>query len=333
MKSCLKYLVYFFALTLSTTYGQLPLNEEQLLARINPGSTLPEKLLSSKSAVFYPVSVTTKELEMMQTSFQKSGIDAVVYFENDLLTAGRDVAAALARALISREINNLILVQKNGNGITLLIGEFNRKANFFEAGQPLWSSQNTSLEELLRTLYKTTASGSIKKENFLINDFPEIGLSVNPFQGKRNEFYAVDLKVDPLAVPRFGNEEMDKQLEEIMKTYPFKYTLTDPNLSEADLRKQGLLFVLRFVHARAKIAKGVMAYDMTKSESAVVSITFPENEPQLKNIPANTEVYKFYFKHIDSDNVFLGTKWDADTSWQQALINQIKGLKIELRIN
>jgi hypothetical protein len=189
------------------------------------------------------------------------------------------------------------------------------------------------LEELLRTLHKTTLSASLKRENFLINDFPENGISVNPIDGRRNEFYAVDLKVDPLAVPRFGDEAMDKELEEIMKSYPFKYTLTDPNLSEADLRKQGHLFVLRFVHARAKVAKGVMGYDLTKSETAIVSIIYPENEPQLKNIHANAEVYKFYFKHIESENVFLGTKWDADITWQQALINQIKGLKKELKIN
>jgi hypothetical protein len=328
----LKYLILFFLLSFSAAYGQLPLNEQQLLSRLNPGLTLPEKLLATKTAVFYPLNVTSKELETMQISFQKSGIDAVAYFENDLLTAGRDVAAALARYLISREIANLVLVQKNEAGFTLNIGEFNKKANFFEANQVVWSNRNQSLEELLNTLYKATASG-LKKENFLINDFPETSLTVNPIEGKRNEFFAVDLKVDPLAVPRFGNEEMDKQLEEIMKTYPFKYTLTDPNLSEADLRKQGLLFVLRFVHARAKVAKSVMGYDMTKSESAVVSITYPETEPQLKNIPSNNEVYKFYFKHIDSHTVFLGTKWDADTTWQQALINQIKGLRIELRIN
>jgi hypothetical protein len=321
-----------FLLSFSVAFGQLPLNEQQLLSRVNPGNALPEKLLATKAAVFYPVNVTGKELEIMQVSFQKSGIDAVAYFENDLLTAGRDVAAALARYLISREIANLILVQKNETGFTFTIGGFNQKANFFEASQPVWRNQNQSLEELLLTLYRTTLSG-LKKENFLINDFPETGLTVNPIEGKRNEFFAVDLKVDALAIPRFGNEEMDKQLEEIMKTYPFKYTLTDPNLSEADLRKQGQLFVLRFVHARAKIAKSVMGYDMAKSETAVVSITYPETQPQLKNIPANNEVFKFYFKHIDSDNVFLGTKWDADTTWQQALINQIKGLRAELRIN
>lgn len=329
---CLKPAAFVFFLSLSFAYAQLPMSEQELLARLSPGAALPEKILSTRSAVFYPYTITTEELEMMQAWFQKTGVDAVAYFENDLLTAGRDVAAATARYLNAREITNLVLVQKNESGYVLYIAEYNRKANFFEANQPAWKGENSSLEDLLRRLYKLSFSG-LKKENFLINDYPETGLTVNPIEGKRNEFYAIDLKVDALAVPKFGNEQMDKQLEDIMKSYPFKYTLTDPNFSEADLRKQGLLFVLRFVHARAKVAKSVMGYDMTKAESAVVSITYPENEPQLKNIPANNEVFKFYFKHIDSENVFLGTKWDADTSWQQALLNQIKGFKLELRIN
>jgi hypothetical protein len=72
---------------------------------------------------------------------------------------------------------------------------------------------------------------------------------------------------------------------------------------------------------------------MTKSESALVSFTYPGDQAQLKNIPANEQVFKFYFKHIESQNVFLGTKWDADISWQQALVNQIKGYKIEFKLN
>jgi hypothetical protein len=54
---------------------------------------------------------------------------------------------------------------------------------------------------------------------------------------------------------------------------------------------------------------------------------------QLKNIAANTVVYKFYVRHIDSGNIFLGTKWDADTTWQDALKNFIGGFKAELKIN
>lgn len=292
---------------------------------------MPVKLLSTRTAVFYPYTMTVKELEMAQTSFQRAGIDAVAYFENDLLMAGRDVSVAMAQYLVSREIANLVLILKNENGFQFYITAFNQKANFVEQDQSAWMDSNRSLEELLRNIYRTSSNG-LTRENFLINDYPETGLSINPITGTRGEFYAIDLKVDPLAVPKFGDPEKDRELEEIMKQYPFKYTLTEPNLSENELRRQGSLFALRFVHARAKVAKSLMGYNTTKSESAIASITYADSQPQVKNIPANTEVYKFYFKHIDSDNIYLGTKWDAETTWQQALINQIKGLKLELKI-
>jgi len=77
----------------------------------------------------------------------------------------------------------------------------------------------------------------------------------------------------------------------------------------------------------------LLGYDMSKGESALVSVTYPDNaSAQLKNIPADQPVYKFYFRHIDSGDVFLGTKWDADLTWQQALKNQLKGFKIEFKI-
>ena len=325
-------LIFLFLVSTGIATAQLPLNEKEFFSRVTPGNSLPEKLLSTKSVVFYPFNMSMKELETVQASFHKTGVDAAVYFEFDLLVAGRDVCMATAQYLNSREITNLVLFQKNEAGYTIYITEYNKKANFVEQDQPVWRVTEKSLEELMRKAYRAAAS-SQKKENFLINEFPEPGSTINPIAGKRNEFYAADLKVDALAVPKFGNEAMDKELEEIMKSYPYKYTLTEPGLSEADLRKQGLLFVLRFVHARAKVAKGVLGYEMKRSESAIVSITYPGSQPHLKNIPSNTEVYKFYFKHIDSGNVYLGSKWDADDSWQQALINQLKGFKIEFRIN
>jgi hypothetical protein len=328
----LKTLVYLLLFSSSLAFGQLPISEEQFFSRMKEGQTLPENLLTTRTAVFSPFTMTAKDLETVQTSFQRSGVDAVAYFDSDLLTAGRDVCVALAQYLNSREISNLVFLQKKESGYSVTIAAFNKRANFVEQDQVTWRGEHQSLEEILKRIY-LAASYGMKKENYLINDFPETGLSVNPIQGRRNEFYAVDLKVDPLAVPKFGNEAMDKELEEIMKTYPFKYTLTDPTLSESELRKQGSLFVLRFVHARDKIAKHVMGYDMTKSPSAIASITYTNDQPQVKNISANAEVYKFYFKHIDSGNVYLGPQWDADLSWQEALINQLKGFKIELKVN
>jgi hypothetical protein len=137
-----------------------------------------------------------------------------------------------------------------------------------------------------------------------------------------------------VAIPKFGDPLADKELEEIIQAnFPFKYKMVEPDVPEKDLRKQGMLYVMCIVHSRAEIAKALLGYSTSKAESAVVSVTYPEGQPQLKNIPSNIPVYKIYFKHIDSGDVFLGTKWDADLTWQQALLNNIRGMKNELRIN
>lgn len=311
--------------------AQIPVGEQEMLSRLKAGSNLPARLLSTRAVVFYPYGMTLKELEMVQDYFQRTGIDAVIYLETDLLAAGRDPSVALAEYLNAREIKHIIIFEKQ-DGYGLHIAEYNNMATLFEEGQSAWHKKQRTLDVLLQDLFRT-ANGSLTRENMLINEFPELSMPLNLFKGRRSDFFAIDLKVDPLAIPKFGDETMDRELEEIMKSYPYKYKLTEPGLSEAQIRKDGSYYVLRFVYARDRAAQNLLGYDGTRSQSAIVSVTYPEDKPQLKNIPANTMVYKFYFKHIDSGNIFLGTKWDADLTWQQALINQIRAFKAELKVN
>jgi hypothetical protein len=328
--------VKFFPLILifivSTASAQLPVNEREFLDRITTTDTLPSKLLSSKSVVFYTYNISQKDLEAVQKSFQRTGIDAVMYFESDLLHAGRDASVAVAGALNRREISNLILLLKDQDGYSIYITPYNRRANFVEDKQGAWIFEHHALDFMLQNLYRT-ASNTLRNQNFLINESIETGFAVNAIDGNRNEFFAVDLKVDPLAVPKFGDEALDKELEEIMKLYPYKCTFTDPELSEAELRKQGYLYVLRFTHARNRVVRNVLGYDIPRGQSAIVSVAYVNDQQQIRNIPANEVVYKYYFKHIDSQNVFLGTKWDADPTWQQALLNQLKGYRMEFKLN
>lgn len=325
----LSFLLLLFPLLSS---AQFPVVEEEFLNRLNTNGPLPENLLSTRTAVFYDYRLTDESLERIQQHFQQSGVDAVAYFQSDLLTAGRDISVAVAIYLNSREISNIALIQRHEEQFRLFIFGYNRLATFADEHQPAWLAQDPSLEEVMLDLYRTSAQGLVR-ENFLIIDVPETGLRINPIRGRRSEFFAIDLSIDPLAVPKFGDEEKDRRLAEIMKIYPYKYALTEPHLTEAELRKMGYFYVLRFVHARARVAKDILGYDLAPSQSAIVSITYPGEQPEVKNIGADTEVYKFYFKHIDSGNTFLGTKWDADISWEQALINQLKGFRLELKIN
>lgn len=325
-------LLFLLGVAVPAVSQQIPV-DKNWIDGLNLNGGLPEKLLSTRTVVFHAYQLTEKELNTVQEYMQRSGIDAVAYFEIDMLMASKDVTRAFADYLTKREVSNLMFVEKNDAGYRFVITLFNGKETVVDPKQNAWSISNGVMTEALKTIWRTTAN-QLKKQNLLINEFPESGLTVNPILGKRNEFFAIDLKVDALAVPKTGDEVMDKELEEIFKAnYPLKYKLTEPGLTEKELRKQGLLYVVCFVHARGAVAKQLLGYDMSKSESALVSVTYPQGQQQLKNIPSNTPVYKVYFKHIDSQNAFLGTKWDADITWQQALLNQLKGLKAELKIN
>lgn len=326
------FLVALLILSSIKSFCQLSDEEIKFFSRLKPGSALPEKILDTRTAVFYSFSMTQKDLDNIQLSFQRTGIDATVYFDIDELLAGKDVTDAYADYLTKRDITNIIFFLKDEKGYKAYITAFNGKASVVEENQYAWIGEDGYLSELLTKIYRA-AGGGTKRKNMLINETPETDISINVIQGRRSDFFAIDMKVDELAIPKTGNEAMDKALEEAFSTWPFKHKFTEPGVSERELRNKGSLYILCYVHTRCAVAKKVLGYDVGRSESAIASVTFNDNgQTQLKNIPSETFVYKFYFKHIDSGNVFLGTKWDADVSWDQALKNQVRGFKSEFKI-
>jgi len=331
IRGIVKLLTFFFFLSVAVQ-AQIPVGIQALLDRLVPGTVLPEHLLRTRSVVFYPHTMDMKELEKAQEYFHRSGIDAVLYLDSDLLAAGRDPSVALAQYLNVREIANLLIFQKKERQYSLHVVAYNRMADLFPQGQVSWYGEHDRLEPLLHRLYLAVNNGGLKRENMLINEYPELAMPLNLFRGNRSEFFAIDLKVDPLGVPLFGDAAMDSVLADLMKDYPYKFKFTDAGLPEGQIRRDGSYYVLRFVYARAKLAYRMMGYASSPGENAIVSVTWHDDQPELQSIAEDAYVYKFYFKHIDSGNIFLGTKWDADVSWQQALINQLKAFKAELRI-
>jgi hypothetical protein len=306
--------------------------EETLLARLKSGGPISEDVLSKRSVVLYSLSFTSNQLISIHESLVRSGIDAVAYFKVESVLAGPDIIQSYDDYFTKREITNLIIIQKASSGFTINVTSFNGKEDLVSPDQSTWSTQSTSLSEALNALYRS-ALASNKKKNLLMNEVPETDLPVKIIDGQRSEIFAIDLKIDNLAIPKFNDPAYDKELEEILKTYPFRFQLVNHTDLEKDLRNKGFLYVLYFVHTRCGIAKELLGYPVSKAESAFVSVTYPDGQVQLKNISADTPVFKFYVRHIDSGNIFLGPKWDAETTWQQALHNFIKGFKAELKIN
>jgi hypothetical protein len=135
-----------------------------------------------------------------------------------------------------------------------------------------------------------------------------------------------------VAVPKFGNEKDDAVLEQLLKEYfPVKYELVDPVLTERELESKGFITVLRFVHTRGIVAKQILDYDLSQMATSIASVAMVNGEAQLKTIPAEETIYKFYIKHLEYGNLFLGNKWDADRTWQAALANHLQLMRMDLK--
>jgi hypothetical protein len=313
------------------TFGQIYKDPETILETLAEGAMLPEKILSARSVVLYTPNLTVKEVNTIHDRLVQTGIDAVAYFETDRIFAGEDVALAFSQYFLKREIDNFVIFEKKVTGFRITVTLFSGDQRILNPAQAVWRAQHESLQEALRMLY-STALNAYRRQNMLINEVPETELTIPVIEGRRTEAFAADLKVDRLAVQKFGNEVLDKELEDIMRDYPFKYALVENTIPEPELRKQGYFYILRFVCSRGPVAKQLLGYEVNPLE-AVVSISYDNGNERIKTIPTDTPVYKFYTRQIQFNNVYLGTRWDADITWQQALKNFVSGFRKTMRVN
>lgn len=320
----------FFAFTAS---AQLSEEESELVAKLNFTNTIPTDLISTRSLVLYQNTFTKGELEETQTFFQQTGIDAVAYFDIARVLAGYDTRKAYANYFNVRGIKFLILLQKNQKGYQYIFSTFIGTKEMVDKTSIAWRQENSSLSELLKTVYRFAVS-NLKKQNFLINDLPETDIAVGTFSGRINENFSIEVKAFKTAIPRFGNPKDDAELEAYLKeNFPVKYELVDKDADEAALLTKGFRTILRFVHTSGTLAKEILGYDITQLARSLPSTTFVNNEAQIKTILAKEPVYKFYFRSIEYGNIFLGPRWDADVTWQDALKNHIQAMKIDQKIN
>lgn len=322
--------VLFFAS--SVVQAQTTSAVNKLIKSLAPAG-IPADLLASKTFALFQFQLTPQELEQIQQGFERTGVDVVMYYPDDMPFSNRELQKVFADYLVKREIKYLLFLQKQQDNYVFTFTEFDKTINLAQPGQPCWQLKDKSLREISLNLYRTALNNQ-KRLNMLVSPTPEIGLKLKIIRGQRNELYARDLRIDKLAIIKSGDVQWDADVENLLKAnYPFNFTMFEPGTLEADVRKKGYLFGLHHVNTRNVAAMELLGYDMSKVSSAIASISYVNGQLQLKTIPATELVYKFYFKQLENSNVYLGTKWDAETDWQQALINQIKGLKAELKIN
>lgn len=319
------YLLFlFFIGTLDGVFAQcLPDTEETFFAKLTNNGQLPPRLLSGRTLFFHAHTFSDKELKQIQQSFAETGIDAISVIPLEVLLAGEDVRQAVYRNFQKREISNLIFIQKNAQGYRCVVTTFNGEVNFVDVGQSSWQAENYSLGEVLLQL-KREAMAGMKVQNLLINEQPETDVTIKVILGSRIEGFTPDLRIDRVALRLSSNENENMRIKEISSAYPFKIEFVADSLSDAQLRGMGFWYVLNCLHAREQKIRHWLEYAPPKTNALLSS--------GEKHFQPNEVVYKFYFKKLEYDNVYLGKQWDAASTWGAALQNFITSLRNELAI-
>lgn len=312
-------------------YSQSLQEEAELISRLNIGTDLPKDLLAARSVVFFQSSYTSRELETIQMYFQQTGIDAVAYLDIQRVLSGVDVQRVFASYFSTRKISYLILMQKSEKGYECIITEYAGTVLFTDKAKVSWRQAYSSLTELLQTIYRFCIS-TLKRKNFLINDLPETGIDVANLSPKHVDKFAMETKSFKVAIPKFSDAAAQAELESYLKdNFPAKYDFVDPASQDAELWQKGYRAVLRFIHTRGELAREILGYPPTQPTTSLATNYFSDGELKIKTIPIKTIIYKFYFKNLEYGDMYLGNKWDADETWQDALKNHIDALRIGLK--
>ncbi|MEJ0031440.1 MAG: hypothetical protein WDO15_14180 [Bacteroidota bacterium] len=243
---------------------------------------------------------------------------------------------AYATYFTTREVKFLLFLTKSTEGFIFHATEFNNTMQFVTAGQIAWKVSDRRLDDMLGRIYRDSWLRE-KKQNFLINDIPEMDISVPIITGTRAERYPLDLKIDKIAIQKVADPSVQTEIDTLLKKYypfPEKYKAVDIPADDKDLVKQGFQFVMVYVKLSGRSAHEILGYDMNKGfATAYGSVTYSDGTAQVKTISAETPVYKFYIKHLRSGNVFLGTKWDTDEDLVQSMKNHLMQFRTELKMN
>ncbi|MDN4165497.1 hypothetical protein QWY31_08295 [Cytophagales bacterium LB-30] len=352
----------FFGLA-SSSLAQENFLIESKLRSMQADTLLPSNLLMERTVVmvyapYYEGQSANEWNEVAKKVhgyLKKAGIDAVAYYNMYEIFAGGDVSRAFARDLSKRNIQNMIIVEwkpylAGNERFRLMVTSFSGDENFISLGQKGWIRQGAEPESVSQQLYLASRSSGLSFSNYLIIDQPEFFRGTQVFSGKRYELFWSDLRIDKLAIPRFPladstqNSPLVAEVNQAVRqenllldslisaTYPFQGILTTSSDIEV-LKKEGFQYILLYVSGPGRSVRELLEYKKVPGETHYISQILDGPNKGLKRLPAEAPVYKFYIKQLYSGNVYLGSVWDADTDWEQALSHFIQNMRVELKVD
>ena len=308
---------------------------------LSPQTGFPKELQSKRSAVIVNIADDWKKFATeAHEKLRLMSIDPVLYVDYRDLMAGDDATGTILAHLNERKISYLLTFTRNEQGLVEL--NITDMAGFLKPGQQTsYRYSSVKLPDLLKYVANELIKAELKKSNFLVAEKPEFLEDINAIKGRKFEVHARDLATLKLAVPKFkkiDQELIDKSTDQapllaynrkvdnwnqelviILSEFPYKYELVE-TIDARELYRQGFQYALFNFHTKGVTIKKMLNMKIDDSETEYITNTTGN---LLKRQSTNQVVSKFYVKHLYTNDIYTGDKWDADETWQQSLTNYL----------
>jgi hypothetical protein len=273
-------------------------------------AVLPPDIRNERTLVLVsaPAGTWQSVSEEVHPLFAAHAIDAVAYYQLEEVMAGPDAQKELLPLLTKRQFRQVAVIEATPEGKgELFLTNFSGDARLVDLEGTIWHQAFENWDALNNAFDVAFQNTSIAATNFLIPDFPEFFRAAGVPDDKRFERINPDIKLDNLAVRAFTGalETQNGSLTSIMQGYPFQWELVNAELSEEVIRRNGFQWILGYLRAPEANLKEILGYELNGAEG-------------------NKMVYKFYFRQLYAQEIYLGSSWDAHPDWQQALKNLIR---------
>lgn len=322
---------------------------ESLLGRLELNQALypPEDILSTKSIVLLSVPEVADRSEWMvlvdelQQFLADEGVDAVAYIETEALFAQPNEVLSIPELFKSRDVRNIILftAKNEKTPVFLAIGPYNGESTFFNKGDAFWAREATGLEGIKDELSAYFKTGTLYRENLLVNEHPEffypemeLGIVAKSIPPKIASFKVAVEQIDKsiytkpgLASFRYDNfykrdsfelalQDRNYLIQELVTDTTNNFSLKENARTNQELRRDGFQYELLYVTGPERLV-----YDW---------ISFPN-----RTTPTDKVVHKFYLSDLRNNNIYIGKNWDASTDWNTAFENFLAQIVLVIQEN
>lgn len=267
----------------------------------------------------------------------EAGGDPVAYFELEQVALSEARQADYAKAFLQRKVQNIILVTRQKEKLSVHIGPFSGDGKII-ASPALYGVTGKDWKDAGSLLIQ--AGKNKKSSNLLVIDvaeFPQISSqetaqSVQRFLPRN----PLNLEVFKLGIPLEGSSA------EAGAMSSFRYDLFGKSeaaiLAEQATQKTQIQSIFETIYpyqiewlTETKTTQQLIAdrvqFQLVKVEGRQADLMKSMGLNPLEGEEGAKTVVKYYIRFLVRDELYIGPEWDADTDWKVALTRFLENLK------